>query len=131
MGVGVWPKCFLFWTLASCAAKSNDSGESRDQQCERMRNQVVEMTIAGIPTDIHPTPEDLARVGVPLSSRNLPSVKPDVSGHRAALRQALGHEYIESCLANLTPKQLECSLAAKDTSALVVCQRSTPSKEQP
>ncbi len=127
--MGKSPGFVVLIMLAGCAGRSNDTAETREQQCERLRDQVVEIGVAGIPSSATPPAEDLARLG-PAPRNGTPS-KPDVEGHRAALKQALGQEYINSCLATLTPTQLECSLAARDTAALVACQQGTTAKEQP
>ena len=45
----------------------------------------------------------------------------DLAPHRAALKQALGDGFLASCEKTLTPKQLECALAAKDSAAASSC----------
>ncbi|MEO8844989.1 MAG: hypothetical protein ABI591_15345 [Kofleriaceae bacterium] len=87
------------------------------------------MRVAAIPKAAEPSPEDLARLGGAPPPRTAVPSKPDIEGHRAALKQALGRAYVDSCLATLTQTQLDCSLSAKDTAALVACQ-GTQSKEQ-
>lgn len=109
-------------SLATVLGCSSNAEESREQQCERLRDRVVEMRVAAIPRSVQPPAEDLAHLGGAPPPKNAMPQQPDVEGHRAALKQALGHGYIESCVATLTTAQLECSLGASDTEALTACQ---------
>ena len=73
-------------------------------KCERLRDHVVDLRLeqnAGAKDSL----------GQPI----------DLAPHRAALKQALGGEFVASCEKTLTPKQLECALAAKDSAAASAC----------
>jgi len=82
--------------IGSCA----DEEESVDSKCERLRQHVVTLR-----TDV------LGEV--------------DRAAHQAALKQALGGQFIADCKA-LTPKQLSCAFSANDTSSIASCLSDSP-----
>jgi hypothetical protein len=67
------------------------------ESCTRLRDHVVDLRFAGIE---HATDPKGHRV--------------DVSGHRAALKAALGEHFIDSCIEKMSPEQLACALDARD-----------------
>lgn len=80
--------------VSSCAA-SGDSGESRVAQCERLRDHLVDL-----------------RIG---------NAKVDAEAHRAALRDALGDRFVDSCSSSVTAEQLQCALRADSAAKAVDC----------
>ena len=107
------------WSVVGCTERRADS---REQECEHLRDHVIEMRVASIPRSPEPT-EDFSNGGA--VRHHAAPVGPDIDGHRVALKQALGREYIDSCLANLTQEQLDCSLTAKDSAGITSCQTTT------
>ena len=79
--------------LASCAGES--SGAAQRSHCERLRDHLVELRLAG--------------------------VEADVESHRATFKQALGDTFIDRCTAQLTTEQVQCALATRDSARAVKC----------
>jgi hypothetical protein len=53
------------------------------------------------------------------TARSLTSA--EIEAHRRALSQALGNDFVSSCEATLSPHQIDCALAATDSSAAARC----------
>ncbi len=84
--------------FAACGGGEADEAAARAEQCQRMRDHLVEL-----------------RLG---SANNLGK---DVAQHRAALTQALGTTFIESCTKDLSASQVACVLGARDSQAATEC----------
>lgn len=97
--------------IGACAAKE----PSKQELCEHLRDHVIDLRVATIPT------APSAGSGSALDP-HVPAPKPDIEGQRAALKQALGTRYVESCATALSDEQVKCSLAAKDGDAVSKCQ---------
>jgi hypothetical protein len=112
--------------LAACA---RDSQKVTREKCERLRDHVVDIQLLRLPSSLAPpsvvTPPD-PRAGDRLEAKHieLPPVQPDVAGHRAAMRQALGDAYVTSCQKNLSAALVNCELAAADSVSMIECQKS-------
>jgi hypothetical protein len=75
-----------------------DEGRARAQQCAQLRDHLVELRLASV--------------------TNLGN---DVAQHRAALTQALGPQFVETCATRTSKEQVACALAAKDAEAAADC----------
>ena len=102
--------------LGACTSKE----PSKQELCEQLRDHVVDLRVATIPAE-SPDPYAGSGAGSNAHPGGAP-VKADLEGHRAALRQALGTAYVESCTKALSDEQLKCSLAATDGDAVSKCQ---------
>jgi hypothetical protein len=80
--------------LMACSATDEDS---RRVKCERVRDHLVELRL------------QTASPGV------------DVSGHRSAMKQALGHTFVDRCEQDLSAAQVTCVLRARDHFAASAC----------
>jgi hypothetical protein len=49
----------------------------------------------------------------------------DAAQHRAAMKAALGDEFVDNCLHTMTIDQLECAMRASDLGATHDCARTT------
>lgn len=87
--------------LTACGAASNDPVSRQD--CERLRDHVVEL--------------------------RMQSVTADRGQHRTALRATLDDTFISSCVESTTADHLKCVLAAKDSDSLVSCSEPIPSPD--
>ena len=79
--------------LASCGG-SEPSGLTRGD-CERLREHMLDV-----------------RLG---------DVSEHRDAHRVALRQALGDEFVTTCVASTSQRDVECQMAARDLDALRKC----------
>ena len=96
------------WLLvASMAIGCGGGGEedeikARSDQCERLRDHLVALRLA--------TATNLGK---------------ELEQHRAALTQALGPQFIETCTKNTSEAQLACALSAQDSQAATDCNTPT------
>jgi predicted choloylglycine hydrolase len=89
--------------LGGCSdGAEDDEALARTQQCERLRDHLVELRLA--------------------SATNLGN---DREQHRAALTQAVGAQLLETCTKTTTKAQLDCALAARDAQAATDCNEPT------
>ena len=89
--------------LAACGACTH-SDEVDRHACEQLRDHVVDLRITAVKgTD--------PNGGPPI----------DFEPHRAALKQALGEGYLETCLKTFTVKQLRCALDSSAEAAETAC----------
>lgn len=72
--------------------------------CARLRDHVIDLRFASIGNARDPA-------GRPI----------DLSGHRAALKTALGERFIDSCVASMSADQLACALDAHDLATEESC----------
>jgi hypothetical protein len=90
------------WILVACVLSScgaeEDEMEARTQQCEQVRDHLVDLRLA--------------------ISHNLGK---DLEQHRAAMKQAIGDQFIASCTKTLSAGQASCVLDAKDSQAAAEC----------
>lgn len=85
--------------LAACGADEIPDDEERAATpCEELRDHLVDLRV-GSATG---TADELAQ-------------------HRAAMRRALGDDFVQSCEDNLGPTQIACSTAAADLAAVSAC----------
>jgi hypothetical protein len=80
--------------IAACTAEE----PTPDQRCERVRDRLIDLRLANA-------------TGV------------DIAAHRAALKNALGDSFIESCKTTLTVAQQQCVLDARDAFAANACSK--------
>ena len=92
--MGRW--ALLVIILAGCAKHATD--EVDRARCERLRGHLVDLRVA-----------ELGELHV------------DVAKHRAALQQALGDDFVSTCLASVTSEQMKCALAAGDSASASSC----------
>ncbi len=85
--------------LAACGGGEEDEGKARADQCERMRAHLVDLRLA--------------------SAQHLD--KSELVQHRAAMTQAMGPAFLDSCTRDMTAAQVACALAARDSQAAVEC----------
>lgn len=90
------------------ACSSNSENDVDRRKCEQFRDHVLDVQLAGIDktTDSH-------------------GGTVDVDAHRAAMKQALGEDFVATCQKKLTAAQLKCALAATDSAAVSGCASST------
>lgn len=86
---------FALITILICCACGADEPTGK-QRCEQVRDRIVDLHLA-----------DATSV--------------DVKAHRAALRRALGDDFIASCATNLTTAQQRCVLGARDAASATAC----------
>jgi hypothetical protein len=87
---------FAFAAMLGCASSEDADGEeTRARQCSRLRDHLIELRLAG--TDAN------------------------VEAHRTAMREALGDAFIDQCSTQLTTRQLDCALGAKDRAQALEC----------
>lgn len=90
---------FVF-ALASASCGSGDETEAATaRQCEQLREHLVELRLQGA---------------------NI-----DVAAHRAAIKQSLGENFVDTCTAQMTRDQVRCALAASDAPDALECTRDT------
>lgn len=87
---------FVVVALAACGRDTDDNAVS-EQRCERLRDHVVDVRLASA-TGVEREP------------------------HRRAMRQALGKDFVSSCVGSLTDAQVQCALKAPDSAAIAACQ---------
>jgi hypothetical protein len=90
-------------TLGSCAS-SDKSERATAAQCERVRDHVIDLRLAG--------------------------TQVDVQAHRDAIKDALGSRFTEECVATVDRAQIDCSLAAKDATSALSCIQQTSKQNQ-
>jgi hypothetical protein len=84
--------------IASCSSSNDKRG-----RCERLRDHVVELRLHGVTTA--GAQGDPARI---------------LAAHRAALKRALGDDFIGRC-ERLSSEEVECGIAASDHTSLLAC----------
>ena len=91
--------------LIGCGGGSNeDEAPASAPQCERLRDHLVELRLA--------------------TATNLGQA---LEQHRAALTQALGPEFVDTCTKTMSGAQVTCALAAQDSQAATECNGPTTS----
>jgi hypothetical protein len=80
--------------LGGCAS-SDKSERATTAQCERVRDHLVELRVAG--------------------------TQVDVRAHREAIKEVLGSRFTDECVATVDRAQIDCSLAAKDATSALSC----------
>ncbi len=89
--------------LVGCGGGSEeDEALARASQCERLRDHLVDLRLA--------------------SATNLGK---DVEQHRAALTQALGPQFVDTCTKSTSEAQVACALAAQDSQSATECNAAT------
>lgn len=81
------------------------SGDDKTRLCTEMRDHVVEVRLS--------QSRGSDELGHPI----------DLAPHRAAMKQALGANYIEECRRELSSAQIKCELSAADSDAASACIR--------
>ena len=83
---------FVVALTASCASDEPTS----EQRCAQVRDRLIDLRLA-----------------------NAKGV--EVDGHRAAMKSALGDDFIQTCKTRLTVAQQQCVLRARDVAAATDC----------
>jgi thiamine pyrophosphokinase len=94
----------LLLLFAGCGGGEEDDALARAQQCERLRDHLVDLRLS--------TATNLGK---------------ELEQHRAALTQALGPQFIETCTKSTSEAQVACVLAAQDSQAATDCNAPTES----
>jgi hypothetical protein len=84
----------LLGVVAACSSASDV--EVDREHCTKLREHLVDLRLQGA-------------TGV------------DVQAHRTAMREALGDRFVDTCQAQLTSDELQCSLRARDLASAVAC----------
>ncbi len=84
--------------VAACGGGPEDETKARSQQCAKLRDHLVEL-----------------RVG---AARGTAS---ELAQHRVAMKQALGAQFVETCITTTTDVQATCALAARDSQSAAEC----------
>lgn len=92
----VWASALALY-LSGCS--DTHSIEVDREHCEKLRDHMIDLRVAS------------ATAGV------------DVKAHRAAMEEALGDQFVDSCEL-LSPSELECSLHARDLASAAACSKS-------
>jgi hypothetical protein len=84
--------------MCGTAAAGCTHDETVDRQsCEKLRDHLIDVRVAG--TD------------------------PDAAQHRAAMKTALGDDFVENCERTMSVDQLHCAMRATDLGATADCAR--------
>jgi hypothetical protein len=89
--------------LGGCAS-SDKSERATAAQCERVRDHLVNLRLAG--------------------------TQADAQAHAEAIREALGSRFTDQCIATIDRGQIDCSLAAKDATSALACIQQTSKSNQ-
>lgn len=105
MGRSIVMRSILFLgLLAGCGQDDEDEALARAQQCEKVRDHLVDLRLA--------------------SATNLGTA---IEQHRSALRQALGPQFVDGCTKSMSEAHVACVLAAQDSDAATDCNAATDS----
>lgn len=87
--------------VAACSGGGSDESDTtaRTEQCERARDHLVDLRLAGT--------EALGKI--------------EIEKHRAILTSALGTQFLDNCTHALSDQQLACLLAADDSDDINGC----------
>lgn len=89
----------LSGSLLGCASdEPEDPDVAARKRCSSLRDRVIDLRVASA-TDV------------------------DQAAHRAAMRDALGDRYIDECVKDLSPSQIDCAMKAADTDIASACVR--------
>jgi hypothetical protein len=81
-----------------CGATSGDPAIEAHEHCVELRDHMVDLRLKdAVDGDV------------------------DVAAHRAAMKQALGDHFVDSCLKSLSEKQLHCVMTATDSQSASDC----------
>ncbi|MFT3697711.1 MAG: hypothetical protein QM831_31520 [Kofleriaceae bacterium] len=105
IGGMAWVTCVL------CACV--DKNELSLDRCAELRDHVIDLRLAPL-VKINADP-------TPLGSATAPPPPVDIEKHRAALKQALGDDFTDRCMKNVSADQLNCALAGTDGDSLERC----------
>lgn len=106
--------------FAACTSKE----PTKRELCEQLEDHVIDQRVRTIGAASAPDPFSAGSAfGRPDASEK--PVGPDVEGHRAAMKHALGSAYVDSCVEKLTEQQVKCALAAAEPTAVDHCQSAT------
>ncbi len=94
----------------ACASGSDDRPDRED--CQRLRDHVIELRLQAADSGGHVAVTDVAQ-------------------HRAALQAALGTGYVDDCRESRRPQEMSCLLAAGDLDSLDACATRVASEDQP
>ena len=89
---------FVISAVLGCGT-SEDSDETQARQCKQLRDHLVELRV--------------------------PASHADATAHRAAMKTALGDNFVDDCAAKLTPSEVRCALEASDPARAVDCTQRT------
>jgi hypothetical protein len=84
--------------LSSCGGGEEDEIEARAQQCEQVRDRLVDLRLSASHT-----------------------LGKDYEQHRETMKQALGDGFLDSCARSISGGQATCVLEAKDSQAAAEC----------
>lgn len=92
-------RCWLVVVMvAGCSADDADDVDRAKQSCEELRDHLIDLRLRTAHGD--------------------PKV---VETHRAAMKKALGDDFVGSCQQRMTPSQIQCATSAGDFAAASAC----------
>jgi hypothetical protein len=109
---------------ALVAAASCRAGTVADHAtCERLLDHVVDLRLEGarVSTQRPPRSPGIAAEGAAPIPSPRPLTSAELAEHRHALSRALGDSFVSSCETKLSRNQIDCALAATDSSAATRC----------
>ena len=93
-------------SIAGCSG--DDDAVQTVRPCEQLRDHLVDLRVEGV------------------------RGKPDeVAQHRAAMRQALGDNFVASCERQMAATEIDCASKAADFAAVTACSHTAPASAQP
>jgi len=111
-------KILGFAALLTIACTSRES--TKEELCEQLRDHVVDLRAETLAAPTRELRHGSSAGADPNSERS--EARPDVEGHKAALKRALGTEYVDYCVKSISPGQLRCSLAVTNAADVTTCQ---------
>ena len=94
-------------SIAGCSG-DDDTVVQRVRPCEQLRDHLVDLRVEGV------------------------RGKPDeVAQHRAAMRQALGDDFVASCERQMASTEVDCASKAADLAAVTACSHRAQASAQP
>ena len=94
--------------LVGCNGDDETTVESVVRPCERLRDHLVDLRVEGTRGE----PDEV------------------VARHRAAMRQALGDDFVASCERKMAASEIDCAAKATDFAAVTACQTSPHSAQR-
>lgn len=122
MRVGWFFVCLLVLAAAACTG-----GGSADlhQRCEQVRDHLIDLRLRQVTASDTSPASQLPTIVPGQADRPAEVVPPpapiDIEAHRAAMKQALGTRFVETCASTYQDSRVRCLLAADSSSAVNAC----------
>jgi hypothetical protein len=132
-------RIFLVGIALVFGCSSNDD-EVTASRCTQLRDHLIDLrlndAVAGkqMPTITSGPPIRVPVARGRTDSKEVPAPQVinmpiDITAHRAAMKQALGDQFVDTCQHKMTAPQLKCLLAAETSSAASSCSSPPPSAQ--